>query len=165
VIDALEGGPTQVRPLVRSPKDFGAGLVYVAFGVAAVWIGRDYPFGTGARMGPGYFPSVLGGLLVLFGLAAVVRSFLQPGESIGTVAWKPLFLVVAATVAFAFLLPRIGLPVSLVILVLVSAAASERFRFDWRPALGLVALVAFCTLVFVTALGVPLPLFGTWLGE
>jgi hypothetical protein len=133
--------------------------------VAAVWIGRDYPFGTGARMGPGYFPSVLGGLLVLFGLAAVVRSFLQPGESIGAVAWKPLFLVVAATVAFAFLLPRIGLPVSLVILVLVSAAASERFRFDWRPALGLVALVAFCTLVFVTALGVPLPLFGTWLGE
>ena len=60
-----------MRPLVRSPKDFGAGLVYVVFGVAAVWIGRDYPFGTGARMGPGYFPSVLGGLLVLFGLAGL----------------------------------------------------------------------------------------------
>lgn len=154
-----------MRALVRSPKDFGAGALYVAFGLAAVWIGRDYTFGTGARMGPGYFPSVLGGLLVLFGLAAIVRSFVQSGGPMGTIAWKPLFLVVFATVLFGFLLPRVGLPVSLILLALVSAAASEKFRFEWRAALGLVALVALCALVFVTALGVPLPLFGTWLGE
>jgi hypothetical protein len=57
----------------------------------------------------------------------------------------------------------LGLIIALLALVLTSAAASERFRFDWRAALGLVALIVFCALVFVKGLGVPMPLFGPWL--
>ena len=150
---------------VRSPKDFWAGVLYSAFGAAAVFIAAgDYPMGTGARMGPGYFPIVLGVLLLAFGVACLVRSVLQEGEPIGTIAWKPLALVTLATVLFGLLLPVLGLVVALFALALVSAAASALFRFDVRALAGLVVLIAACALVFVTALGVPLPLFGSWLG-
>ena len=150
---------------VRSPKDFWAGVLYAAFGGAAVVIAAgEYPMGTGARMGPGYFPVALGALLLAFGLACLVRSFVQDGEPIGAIAWKPLSLVTGATVLFGLLLPVLGLVVALLALALVSAAASARFGFDWRAAAGLVALVAACAVVFVTALGVPLPLRGSWLG-
>ena len=115
-------------------------------------------------MGPGYFPLALSGLLVIFGLVAVVRSFFVPGEAVGAFAWKPLGAH-----------PRRDGPLrrpgrhsrvwssALLALVLTSAAASEKFRFDWRAALGLVALIVFCSLVFVKGLGVPMPLFGPWL--
>lgn len=150
---------------VRSPKDFWAGVLYAAFGGAAVVIAAgEYPMGTGARMGPGYFPIALGLLLLAFGLACLVRSFVRAGEPIGAIAYKPLALVTGATVLFGLLLPVLGLVVALVVLALVSAAASAQFRFDWRAAAGLVVLVAACALVFVTALGVPLPLRGSWLG-
>lgn len=150
---------------VRNPKDFWAGVLYAAFGAAAVYIAAgEYPMGTGARMGPGYFPIVLGVLLLAFGLACLVRSVLQDGAPIGAIAWKPLALVTLATVLFGLLLPVLGLVVALFVLALVSASASAMFGFDPRALAGLVVLVAACALVFVTALGVPLPLLGSWLG-
>jgi Tripartite tricarboxylate transporter TctB family len=154
-----------VVTVVRNPKDFWAGVIYVGVGLAAVLIGRNYAFGTGARMGPGYFPTVLGAILALFGAASLIRAFLVPGEPIGSIALKPLLLVTLSTVLFGYLLPRAGLIISLFALVLVSAAASEKFRFDWRATLGLVALVGVCALVFVTGLGVPMPILGSWFGE
>jgi Tripartite tricarboxylate transporter TctB family len=154
-----------VSTVVRNPKDFWAGAIYVGVGVAAVWIGRNYAFGSGARMGPGYFPTVLGVILALFGAASLVRSLLHPGEPVGAIAWKPLAMITGATVLFGYLLPRAGLIVALLVLVLVSAAASEKFRFDWRATVGLIALIAACTVVFVMALGVPMPVLGTWFGE
>ena len=111
------------------------------------------------------FRSVLGVLLLAFGLACLVRSVLQDGEPIGTLAWKPLALVTLATVLFGLLLPVLGLVVALFVLALVAAAASAKFRLDPRALAGLVVLIAACALVFVTALGVPLPLFGSWLGD
>ena len=150
---------------VRAPKDFWAGVLYAAFGAAAVFIAAgDYPMGSGARMGPGYFPIVLGVLLLAFGLACLVRSVMQDGESIGALAWKPLALVTGATVLFGLLLPALGLVVALFVLALVAAAASAKFRLDPRALAGSVAPIAACALVFVTALGAPLPLFGSWLG-
>ena len=149
---------------VRSPKDFWAGVLYAAFGGAGVFIAAgEYPMGTGARMGPGYFPIVLGVLLLGFGLACLVRAFARAGEPIGAIAWKPLGLVTLATVLFGLLLPSLGLIVALFALALVAAAASRMFRFDLGAAAGLVALVAACAVVFVVALGVPLPLLGSWL--
>jgi len=136
----------------------------MAFGLAAVLIGRDYSFGTGVRMGPGYFPVVLGGLLTLLGVVAIGRSFLKEGAGVGAIAWKPLLLVVGGTVLFGGLLRGAGLPVALLALILVSAAASRQFRFEWRAALALIALIMFCAVVFEMALGVPLPLVGAWLG-
>ena len=94
---------------VRSPKDFWTGVIYVAFGGAAFWIGRSYGFGSASKMGPGYFPTVLSSLLMLFGIIAIVRSFIVPGEAIGKFAIKAAVLILGATVLFGFLLPRAGL--------------------------------------------------------
>ena len=147
---------------IRNPKDFWAGAVYTLFGLAAVVIGSGYSFGTGTRMGPGYFPTVLGSLLTAFGLLAIGRSFLRDGGPVGAIAWKPLLLVVGSTIAFGLLLNRAGLAIALLALVLVSALASQHFRFGWRASLALAGLIAFCVIVFVKLLGVPLPLVGTW---
>jgi hypothetical protein len=149
---------------IKNPKDFWTGVLYVAFGGAAFWIARDYGMGTASRMGPGYFPLVLSALLMLFGVISLVRSFIVPGEAIGKLALKAGALIIGATAVFGFLLPRAGLIVALLALVLISASASPKFRFEWKALAGLVALIAFCALVFVKGLGVPMPLLGSWFG-
>jgi putative tricarboxylic transport membrane protein len=101
---------------------------------------------------------------MLIGVISVVRSFIVPGDPLGKWAIKAAILIIGATVLFGFLIIRAGLIVALLALVLVSAAASEKFRFDWKALAGLVVLIAFCALVFVKGLGVPMPLVGTWFG-
>ena len=150
--------------LIKGPKDFWTGVIYMLFGAAAFWIARDYGMGTASRMGPGYFPTVLSALLFLFGVVAVIRSFIRPGSPIGGFAIKAAVLVLGAVLLFGFLIIRAGLVVALIVLVLVSASASQHFKFDWKAVVGLVALVVFCSLVFVKGLGVPMPLVGTWFG-
>jgi hypothetical protein len=150
---------------VLQRKDFWAGVLYLAFGAAAFWIGREYPMGTAGRMGAGYFPSILSVILMLLGLLSAARAFAQNGEAVGAIAWKPLGLVIGSTALFGLLLPAAGLVLALIALILVSAAASQHFRFDPKATAGLILLVAFCALVFVKALGVPMPLIGSWFGE
>ena len=108
---------------------------------------------------------VISGLLLLFGVITLVRSFLTDGEPVGAFAWKAIVLVVGSVIAFGLLLPTAGLIVAMTVLVLMSAAASEKFRFEWKATAGLVALVVFCSLVFVKGLGVPMPLLGSWFGQ
>lgn len=148
---------------IRAPKDFWAGLIYIGAGATALWVGLDYKMGTAGRMGPGYFPKVLGGILILLGLLAILRSLLTKGEVIGTIMWRPLVLILFACVLFGLLLQPFGLIVSLLTLCLVSAAASREFKFSLKATAGLGLLTVFCTLVFVKGLGVPMPIFGTWL--
>lgn len=150
---------------VLQKKDFWAGVLYIAFGAAAFWVGRDYPMGTAGRMGAGYFPSVLSAILMLIGLLSAARAFVQEGQPVGAIAWKPMALVVGSTALFGLLLPTAGLVVALTILIITSAFASQHFRLDPKAVSGLILLVAFCALVFVKALGVPLPLVGSWFGE
>lgn len=152
-----------MQSLIKAPKDFWCGVMYFALGAAALWFGAEYPMGTAVRMGPGYFPKVLAGMLVLLGAASLVRSFITPGEPVTALALKPLVLVLAGCTLFGVLLPTMGFIVALFVLCLVSAAASDRFGFEPKVLLGLLALVVCCTLVFVKGLGVPLPLLGSWL--
>jgi hypothetical protein len=147
---------------IRSPKDFWAGLLYAAFGAAAVVIARDYGMGSSSRMGPAYFPTVLGSLLLLIGLVSLVRSFFVAGEPIGAIAWKGLLLVTLATILFGVLLRPAGLVAALIALILVSAAASIKFRYDWRALTMMCGLILFCAMVFVKGLGLPVRLLGTW---
>jgi hypothetical protein len=118
--------------------------------------------GSSSRMGPAYFPTVLGTLLLLIGLASLVRSFFAAGEPIGAIAWKGMFLVVLATVLFGVLLRPAGLVIALAALILVSAAASVKFRIGWRGLALMGGLIVFCGLVFVKGLGLPVPLLGSW---
>jgi hypothetical protein len=152
-----------LNSLIRSPKDFCAALIYLAIGLGAIYLGMELPMGTGLKMGPAYFPTVLGGLLSFIGLISLVRSFLQKGDPIPAFAWKPLLLIVAASVVFGLLVRGAGLVIALPLFVIMTAFASVKFR--WGPALALAAgATVFCALVFVKGLGVPLPLIGRWLG-
>jgi hypothetical protein len=150
--------------VIRSPRDFWAGVLYIAFGGAAVLMARDYGMGSGARMGPAYFPTVLGSLLFLIGAASIARSFVVRGEPVGAIAWKGLILVTAGTVLFGALLRPAGMIAAIAVLVLVSAAASAKFRLEWKALALMVLLIAFCALVFVRGLGMNVPLVGPWLG-
>ncbi len=147
--------------LIKSPKNFWTGAIYVAFGAAFLWIGRNYRFGTAGRMGPGYFPIVLAWMLVLLGCLSIVRGCLTKGEPVTPIVWKALVFVLAACAAFGLLLAPFGLIVALLALCLLSAAASQEFRFDTKATLGMIGLIAFCVLVFVKGLGVPMPLLGS----
>ena len=149
--------------MIRHPKDFWSGLIFIAVGGAAVAIARTYPMGSAVRMGPAYFPTVLGALLTLIGIAVLIRSFVTPGDRIDGFAWKPLALVLGATILFGVLVRSGGLVVALIVLVLVSAWASRNFR--WVSAVALaVGLTVFSVVVFVKALGLPIPIIGAWLG-
>ena len=149
---------------IRNPKDFYTGLLYVAFGVAGLYIAKDYGMGKAAKMGAGYFPMVLSGLLTLFGVIALVRSFIRPGESLGDFGWKACAHICGGVLLFGALLKPAGLVIALLALTLTSAAGSAHFKFTWRSALALVGLIVFCGLVFVKGLKVPMQLFGTWFG-
>lgn len=147
---------------IRGEKDIGIGAIYLALGLAGFIIARNYSFGTAGRMGPGYFPTIISSLLVVFGVVTVGKGMLRDGEPIGKINWKGLALVTLSVCAFGFLLETAGLFVALIVLILVSAAASERFRFEFRATIGLVVLVIFCVAVFVEGLGVPMPILGEW---
>ncbi|MCD4663494.1 tripartite tricarboxylate transporter TctB family protein [Agrobacterium pusense] len=134
----------------------------MALGLAGFIIARDYSFGSAGRMGPGYFPTIISSLLIVFGLVTLGRGILRDGAQVGDINWKGLGLVTLSVCAFGFLLERAGLAIALSLLVLISAAASERFRLEGRAILGLLALVVFCVVVFVEGLGLPMPIFGEW---
>ncbi len=142
-------------------KDFLAGLIFLAFGLAAIHIAdNDYPMGTAMRMGPGNFPVMLGGILGLFGVYLAARGLGWPGKTPGRVVWewRPVSCIVAAMLAFGFLMPRLGLVPALVAMFLVAALGGREFR--WREVLVLTVLMtAFAVVVFVYVLKLPFQLF------
>ena len=149
--------------MIRNAKDFWTGLIYIFFGSSAILIGREYGMGTAIKMGPAYFPTILGGLLVGIGVISVIRSFIVRGTPIAAFAFKGLSLVSVSALVFGFLVRRAGLAIALPLLVIISAYASTRFR--WRPTLLIAAgLTVFCALVFLKGLGIPLPVIGPWFG-
>lgn len=148
---------------IRHPKDFWTGIIFLIIGMAAIIIGRDYQMGSAGRMGPAYFPSVLGGLLALIGAIGVIRSFLRPGEAIGKFYIKEIVLVLVAVLLFGLLMRGAGLVPAVLVLVLMSAYASP--KFTWGPSLLLaIGLAVFAVVVFVKLLGLPMPILGPWLG-
>lgn len=148
---------------IRHPKDFWTGIIFLFFGVSAVYIGSDYPMGSAGRMGPAYFPTVLGYLLTVIGLIAVVRSFIRPGEAIGKFYVKELILILSAVLLFGFLMRGAGLVPAVLVLVIMSAYASDKFNLKHTVLLAS-GLAIFAVVVFVKLLGLPMPILGPWFG-
>ena len=147
---------------LRSNKDFLAGLLFVAIGLAAVTVARDYPFGTAMRMGSGYFPTVLGGILILLGAWVMARGVRSREKVKGEWGWKPLAFIALAIVLFGYVMPRFGVVPALVAVLFVSALAGREFRV--KEVLVLIAvLCVFAVLVLVYVLKMPYPLIAGYL--
>jgi len=119
--------------------------------------------GTAGRMGPAYFPSVLGGLLALVGAASLVRSFFRQGEPVGRLYWRELALVLVAVLLFGFLVRDAGLIPATLVLIMISSYAGQKFNLAKSIALAIGAAL-FAVGLFVKLLGLPMPMFGPWFG-
>lgn len=122
-------------------KDFLAGLVFLFFGVMAIGIARNYPMGTAWHMGAGYFPTILGGGLVVLGICISARSLWIDGERVHLPALRPLIMITGGVVAFGLLLQPLGFLLSNLILIVISCLGGSEFRLKE---------VAFLYLVFAS---------------
>ena len=147
-----------MKPAFLDNKDFWAGLMLIAVGTLAVVLARDYPLGTVVRMGPGYFPVVLGALLVLFGIYVLVKGLRSADKIEAGWSLRALIVLPLALALFGFLMDRAGFVPALVVLVFGSAAAGSEFKLVEIVALTVV-LTALSVAVFVWGLGLPYPLF------
>jgi len=147
-----------IMRFIRAPKDFWAGLLFIAIGALAVIVALNYPLGTAARMGPGYFPRALGSLLMFLGALSVFRSFREKGERI--VRWKirPIVITLGSTVIFGLILQYVGLALSTVFLVCASSAASHEFR-PLEALIVALFMAVLCTAVFVYGINVQMPVW------
>ena len=144
---------------IKNPTDFCTGLCFGGFGLAmSLYAATHYPIGTAVRMGPGYFPMVVGGLVALLGLALAVGALRIEGPKLPRFPLRATLLILAAGVAFGYLLKPLGLVLATAALVIASAFGGHEFR--WREVLALaVVLALFSVAVFVYALGLPFPLW------
>jgi putative tricarboxylic transport membrane protein len=149
---------------IKDPQDFWSGVIFIVFGLAAVLIGRDYSMGSAGRMGPAYFPTILGSLLALAGVASVIRSMFRRGQAIEPFAMKNVAVITLSVILFGVLLRGAGLAIAVIVMVMVSACASGKFKVLPFLALG-AGMAVFGVLVFVTGLGLPMPIIGSWFGN
>ena len=144
--------------IIRHPKDFFAGVIFIAFGIAAIVIGSNYALGTAARMGPGYFPRILGILLILLGGALALRALRLQGSPIPGWKWRPTLIVLGSVVLFGMIVTRLGLVLSTIALIVVSSAASHEFR-PKEASISAILLAALAVGVFVIGLKLQLPIW------
>ena len=138
-------------------KDFWAGLMLIGIGAAAMFIARDYRFGSAVRMGPGFFPTILGGILVAFGIC-IVAVGLRSGEKIQErLSIRALILLPHSLVLFGVLMERAGFIPALAALVFVAAASGREFRI-MEVLLLTVFLTVTSAALFIWGLGLPYPL-------
>lgn len=145
----------------KSQRDLVAGLLFVITGVAFAWGSTNYEFGDAANPGPGYFPFGLGVILALLGGLVLFKAMsieTADGEPIGHIGWRPLLVVVATIVLFAFTLPRLGLPLSVALISFVVGFASNESR-PLQLVLLSAGLALFCALVFIQGLRLNLPMW------
>ena len=143
---------------ICSQKDFYAGLMFVGFGVFAIYESRQYDMGAIERMGPGYFPTILGVLLVCLGLAVFARSFFAGVTTKIRIDLRPIVLVLLGVLAFGLLLDSAGLVIASFALIFLACLGSWEFRLR-DTLIMFVVLVAFCTAVFYYGLEVSMPLW------
>lgn len=162
----LPGGKLMAsrRPgLAINPKDLAAGAMFVAIG--GFFAGNallELRLGTALNMGPAYFPALLGGLLVLIGIAIAATGINRPAEPFGTISVRGVVLVIAAIVFFGLTVRGLGFAPSLAVTVFLAAMSSRRSSV--RLALAIAAvLTVFATLVFVKGLALPYPILGRWI--
>lgn len=152
---------------IRDAKDFWSGVMFGAIGLFFMVFAQQYDMGTAARMGPAFFPSMLGGLLLALGLLILIKALGHPDPEHGRLDafhFKPLLLVLGAVLAFGLLLRPMGLLVSLAVLVVVSSLGSPEFRL--RDALLLTVGLAILVMgVFIYGLSMTIPVLPAFMSR
>lgn len=161
---------------IKSQKDFFSGLMFMGIGVAFAWGATDYTIGSGARMGPGYFPLVLGVLLAALGGLITFKALVvetADGEKIGSVAWKPLIFIIAANLVFGAMLgglhivvagrelvnlPPMGLIAGIFALTIIASNAGDGFKLKEVLLLS-AALAALSYVAFILVLKLQFPVW------
>jgi hypothetical protein len=141
---------------IRS-QDFATGVLFIAIGVAALWIGADYPLGTAQRPGTGVLPRILAWALVGTGVLLWLKAAATDGPRLTPWAWRPAIMVTLAAVAFALLIDRLGLIATMLVSMTLVALGTPETR--WREyALFSLVMIAIGATVFIHGLGMPIPL-------
>jgi len=143
---------------IRSMKDFNAGLMFMGIGGLFAIGANQYPMGTAVRMGPAYFPSILGWGTVALGLFVFIESFLVEDTAPTRTAWRPLILVIGSVCAFAALINTGGLITATVVLIILAALGGHEFK--WKEAIISATFLSITVwAIFDKALGLPFKLF------
>ena len=141
----------------RNNKDFWSGIMFIFIGCAAMIGARNYPFGSTLRMGPGYLPTLLGGILTLFGMYIGLRGLRRSETMKGGWSWRALVVLPVAMVLFGILMKYAGFIPALMTVIIVSTMASQESR--WGEVLLIsIGLTALCSAVFIWGLGLTFPL-------
>jgi len=143
---------------IRHPKDFWSGVLFIAIGLAAIGISSTYPLGTAARMGPGYFPRMLGILLMVLGTVLALRALRSTGGSLAKWKLRPLVFVLGSVVVFGIIVHYVGVMLGTIFLIVGASAASHEFRPKESVIAGIL-LAALAVGVFIIGLKLQLP---TW---
>ena len=158
---------------IKSQKDFWAGLMFLVMGIAFAWGATNYNIGEGARMGPGYFPLMLGILLALIGAFVTFQALVvetEDGDKIPAWAWKPLVFIIGANLVFGICLggiakiglPSLGLIVGIYFLTVIAAYAGDQFR--WKEVLILATILAIVSyLAFIVLLKLQFPVWPSFI--
>ena len=158
---------------IKSQKDFFSGLLLMGVGAAFAWGSGNYSLGTGARMGPGYFPLMLGILMAVLGIVITFQSLVvetEDGDKIGAWAWKPLFFIISANLLFGLMLgglpsakiPAMGLIAAIYALTFVASLAGEEFKA--KEVLVLATVLAIMSyLAFIVLLKLQFPVWPTFI--
>ena len=143
-------------------KDFLSGLMFIAFGLIAIYFGQKLAQGTAVRMGPGYVPRMLSYILLGLGGLICVIALVSKGEPVERLKWKPITMVTIGIVCFALLFERAGLLPALIVLIFISSLGGEEFKLT--EVIGnMIALAILCTLVFKVGLGMNISIVqGIW---
>lgn len=148
---------------IKSERDFWSGLMFLAVGIGFAWGATTYSFGNSARPGPGYFPFGLGILLAVLGAMVLFKALTietEDGEKVGHFAWKPLIVILVSVGVFGVLIPRLGMLISLPLLVLMSSWASD--EFSWKATVtNAVVLTTMSWVIFVKGLSLTIPVLPT----
>ena len=143
---------------VKSPQDFGAAILFLAIGVAGLYFGRDLAFGSAARMGPGYFPTLLSCIIALIGVIVGLKSLTIEGPPIEPIKLRPVVFILVAVLAFGFLIEQVGLAITAAGVAIFAAYARRDVDLKETVLLA-VGLALFAVAVFAYALGQPLPIW------
>ena len=132
--------------------------MFIGFGVLAIVVAREYPMGNAMRMGPGYFPTAIGGCLILIGAIVTASGFKEKGEGIGTFPWRAILFLSVGFASFAWSMDNLGFVPALAILIFLAALSGREHR--WHEVLiEIVVLIVGCWAVFIYGLELPYPLF------